>query len=89
MITVNEAYDIAKQKYDFARLMCSLEFDSFYLFSFAPLFMDTTTGYYTGTEFDAVDKKDGRTFLYDITSDPDAFEKAKPIQIKTFLDERI
>lgn len=89
MIGAEEAYEIAKQQYGPSKLLACLEFDSFYLFSFAPLLMDTTDGYCTGTIFDAVDKESGKMFEYDITSDLDAFERAKPIKIRTILDEKI
>lgn len=89
MINQDEAYNIARKKYNFPKLLSCLEFDSFYLFSFAPLLTDVSDGYFTGTIFDAVDKKDGRLYLYDITSDLDAFEKAKSIKIETILDKKV
>ena len=39
--------------------------------------------YFTGTVFDAIDKKTGRIFEYDITDDSDAYEKAKPVSVDT------
>lgn len=89
MISVDKAYDIAKEKYNFPKLLSCLEFDSFYLFSFAPMLVNTTDGYFTGTIFDAVDKESGRMFEYNIISDLDAFERAKEIKIKTFLDNKV
>lgn len=89
MLDIKEAYNLAKGRYDLPKLLQCLEFDSFYLFSFAPLLLNESNGYFTGTEFDAIDKDTGKHFYYDISSDIDAFERAKPIKIKTFIDEEI
>lgn len=52
------------------------DFGSFYLFSIAPAYIRPSDQYDTGTIFTAVDKRTGRVYDYDITSDLDAFEKA-------------
>lgn len=87
MLSPEEAYEIAKQEHEFPKLLSCLDFGNFYLFSFAPLLMNTSDGYLTGTTFDAVDKKTGKYFLYDISENMELYEKAKEIKIKTELDE--
>lgn len=52
------------------------DFGDFFLFSLAPMDVKENEQYDTGTVFTAVDKKSGRLFEYDITSDLDAFENA-------------
>lgn len=89
MVSVNSAYEIAKQKYQVSKLLSCLDFGSFYLFSFAPLFENTNEGYLTGTTFDAVDKTTGVLYEYDISSDIDAFDRAKEIKVETFLDIKV
>lgn len=89
MLNPEEAYKIAKQQHNFSKLLSCLDFGIFYLFSFAPLLENTNDGYLTGTTFDAVDKKTGKYFLYDITNDLSLYDKAKEIKINTVLDEVI
>lgn len=38
---------------------------------------------------DAVDKKTGRIFIYDITEDYDAYKKAKVVKVETIFDKKI
>ncbi len=89
MITPEAAYDVIKKKYDLPKILSCLEFDNFYLFSVAPALVNTSNGYFTGTTFDAIDKKSGKHFYYDISTDLDAFENAKSITISTFLDRKV
>lgn len=89
MLDVKRAYKIAKAGYILPRVLSCLDFKSFYLFSFAPEFVNINNGYLTGTIFDAVDKNTGKKFLYDISTDIEAYENAKTVEIETFLDEKI
>lgn len=89
MISEEIAYESVKRKYEVSRLLCCLDFGTFYLFLFAPLFLNVHEGYLTGVTFDAVDKQTGKIFEYDISNDLDAFEKANEIKIKTFLDKKV
>lgn len=52
------------------------DFGSFFLFSLAPVYVKESDRYDSGTVFTAVDKRSGRVYDYDITSDLDAFDDA-------------
>lgn len=54
-----------------------LEFPEFYVCMMVP--KESTNQVETGRIFDAIRKKNGEWFDYDITSDPDAYFKAKVI----------
>lgn len=45
--------------------------------------------YLTGAVLNAIDKKTGRTFLYDLTSDIDAYYNATSIEVDTIWDHKI
>lgn len=75
-MTLNDAIELIQE--DNAPLVVRdiLDFGSFWLFSLAPIYLDESEPYQTGTHFPTVDKKSGRIGVYDITSDLDAYEKA-------------
>lgn len=87
-MTSNEAYNILVRS-DKSKIFmtCSscLDFGTFFVFSLRPM-GDESDVYFSGTVFDAVDKKTGRVFAYDITSDLDAYDTAKSVPVETFLD---
>lgn len=62
-----------------SKIHTAWDFGSFYLFSIAPTYIRSSDLYDTGTIFTAVDKRTGRVYDYDITSDLDAFERATVI----------
>ena len=43
----------------------------------------------SGTMFDAIDKENGKHFMYDLLSDYDAYENAKVIDIKDIYSMRV
>lgn len=89
-MTAKEAYDILCKKYgQLQQVIGCLDYGNFYIFSLAPMDVTVDGTYYTGTQFDAVDKKTGRTFVYDITSDLDAYERAKPVEVETVYDMKL
>lgn len=55
------------------------DFGKFFLFSMAPLTWQKGEPYDTGTIFTAVDKRTGRVYDYDITSDLDSFLNAEVV----------
>lgn len=80
MVTYTEAVDIARDDSD-ESLHTAWDFGRFYLFAFAPPGFPPGEPCSIGTMFTAVDKSSGRKYLYDITSDLDAYENAKVIKI--------
>lgn len=66
-----------------------LDFGKFYVFCLIPFYNIGDETYDSGTVFDAVDKRTGKIFEYDLTSDPDAYNNAKEIDIKTIFDTKI
>lgn len=85
-LTADDAWNILRSKDPFIRCRGCLDFGDFYLFSTAPMAVKNDDMYMSGTVFDAVSKTNGKCFLYDITSDLDAYENAKPIKVKTIYD---
>lgn len=91
-MTASEAFErLIKEKHPFELVKCRscLDFGSFYVFCLAPLDVKDSDEYLTGTIFESVDKKTGRVFEYDITSDIDAYDRAKNVSVTTFLDTPI
>ena len=88
-MTAEEAYKILSKEYPAMKVRTCLDFGSFFAFCLAPINVEDTDEYMTGTCMDAVDKKTGRTFIYDITTDLDAYERAKEVKCKTIYDKPI
>lgn len=88
MLTANECYEKIMKKYPGSRLTGCLEFKNFFLFSLIPPWF-SGENYLTGTTFDAVDKRNGKMFEYDITSDIEAYHNANKIEIETIYNLEI
>lgn len=88
-MTADEAYRILSKEYPAEAIRVCLDFGEFFLFSLAPFYINSGETYYSGTVMDAVDKKTGEIYKYDITDDVDAYLNSKPVEIKTFLDQKI
>lgn len=88
-MTANEAYNILSKKKPLMRVRSCLDFGNFFAFFLAPLSISDDESYMAGTCMDAIDKKTGRTFIYDITTDYDAYERATPVKVKTIYDKPI
>lgn len=73
---LDKAVSIIRKRYPLLVIRACSEYDKFYLFTLAPVYIKDSDEYVTGTVFPAVDKKTGKIFQYDITSDYDAFEKS-------------
>lgn len=86
MITAEQAYKILSKDMPASIVKTCLDFGSFFAFSLAPITVGSGT-YYTGTTMDAVDKKTGRVFEYDILSDIDAYEKAEEVSVETVFNK--
>lgn len=70
-------------------LRSCLDFGKFFLFIMGRLDLGPEERCFTGTVFDAVDKKTGRCYKYDITTNPSAYQKAKRIDIKSVLGSNL
>lgn len=88
-MTAEEAYKILSIEHPMMRIRSCLDFGSFFAFCLAPINVKDTDEYMIGTCMDAVDKKTGRTFIYDITTDYQAYEKAKEVKVKTIYNKSI
>lgn len=84
-----EAFKVIEKEYPLCKVRTCLDFGRFYLFSIAPMHVSENDKYYTGTAFDAVDKKTGSHFIYDITTNLAAYEKAKELAVDTIWDTRM
>lgn len=78
-ITLQKASEIILNKNPTLKIRACLEFEKFFLFTLAPLYISSDDDYVTGRIFPAVDKKTGRIFQYDLTSDYETFEQAKKV----------
>lgn len=61
------------------KIRSALEFDGFFLFVLAPVYISDNEQYITGTKYPIVNKTNGKISEYDITSDLDAYDSAKQI----------
>lgn len=86
-ITPNQGAKIIAKIYPRAIIKGCLEYPGFYLYMIGSVVDNGPSA--TGHVFDAVDKKTGKHFLYDILDNPEGFRKAKKINIKTVLDKVI
>lgn len=84
-----EAYRILSKSYPLNKVRTCLDYGKFYVFSLTPMDVPDDARYYSGTIFPAVDKRTGRIFEYDITSDVRAYHRAKEVKVKTIFDEVI
>ena len=73
---LEEAVKIISKENPLAIIRSCLEYDNFYLFALAPIYISQDEDYVTGTIFPAVNKNTGVIFQYDITSDLEAYENA-------------
>lgn len=74
-----EALEILQKENPTMYARSCLDFGSFYLFTMVPAGLEDEDEYMTGRIFPAVDKKTGKVFDYDITTDLDAFDEADKI----------
>lgn len=88
-MTPQEAYNILYKHYPLSRVNACLDYGNFYVFSLIPADIPTGETYYTGTIFDAVDKRTGKVFKYDITSNIDAYENAKNVSVVDIFSQKI
>lgn len=88
MLNAEQAYKILTKEKPASIVKSCLDFGKFFAFSLAPITIGKET-YYTGTVMDAVDKRTGKTFEYDILSDVKAYEKAKEVDVKTVYDKEV
>lgn len=88
-MTGKEAYKILSKDFPAMKVRSCLDFGSFFAFCLAPLYVSDDEDYMTGTCLDAVDKSNGRVFVYDITSNAEAYLNVKEVDIKTIYDENV
>ena len=83
MITASEAAKKVTKRHLLMEIDSGLDFGNFFVFFLVPFYAKAKKGqtYESGTIFPAIDKKTGKIFKYDITSDPVAFQNAKKITI--------
>lgn len=87
-MTGQEAYMKLYPDHILDKVDLCLDFGSFFVFFFRPMRLGPDERYCTGAMFDAVRKSDGKTFLYDITSDYDAYKNAKEVPIETVFQRK-
>lgn len=88
-MTVDEAYIIACKEYPLSRVRGCLDFGDFFAFALVPMNVYDDEDYFSGTTLTSVNKNTGKIFEYDITSDLDAYEKAKKVNVSTIYDKKI
>lgn len=84
MFSAATAYKLVKPEHPDDVLTFCKDFGNFYVFGFVPKGVDPE-GYFGGTFYDAVNKKTGEYFMYDILSDPKAWLNSKKIDLKTLI----
>lgn len=89
MITAQKAYSILSKDYPAHKILGCLDFGSFFVFSLCPLDKISDETYYTGTIMDAVDKKTGKTFKYDLTDNIEAYQNAKEVEVNDVFRQKI
>lgn len=89
MLSAEECYKIASKELKINNIRGCMDLGSFYIFSLAPINVSDNENYVTGTVFDAVDKRTGKMFPFDITSDIGLYMNGKPVKIKGILDTKI
>lgn len=89
MIDVSTAYTKIRKRHPLSYVTQCAEFPKFYLFMMRPYRVGPNEPYYTGTQFDAVDKTTGRIFLYNITEDPAAYKAAKWIEVDNIMNRKV
>lgn len=82
-----EAYKIIQKKYPVGKVLSCLDFGTFYGFDIAPA--GEGKGYRSGPFVDAVDKKTGKVSIYNITSNPDLYLSAVPVNVKGVMDKTL
>lgn len=75
-MNLEKATEIILKKNPLLKVRACMDYGKFYAFTLAPLYVKESDEYVTGVIFPAVDKKTGKVFKYDITSDLDAFDNA-------------
>lgn len=88
-MTGQEAYSILSKNYSAHKVLGCLDFGTFFVFSLCPLDKISNETYYTGTVMDAVDKKTGKTFKYDLTDNIESYNNAEKIEINDIFDQKI
>lgn len=88
-MTATEAYKILSKEHPLMRVRSCLDFGAFYGFFLAPMNVEDDEDYAVGTCMEAVDKKTGNMFIYDITSDLDAYDRAKVVEVQTIFDRKV
>lgn len=87
-MTADEAYKKILVRYPFQTVQTCLEIDDFYVFFMRPLGLSKKERCLTGTIFPAVKKK-WRVFMYDLTTDVDAYFQAKKNRYKNIFDLKV
>lgn len=88
-MNARNAYKILSKEYPMHKVRSCLDYGKFYVFGMVPLDVEDKQRYFSGTIMPAVDKKNGTIFEHDITSDMDAYNRAKIVKVKTFFDEMV
>lgn len=88
-MTAEKAFDIVKKNHPTERLNTCLDFGKFYTFSFIPINVSNPFDYFTGSIVEAVDKRSGRVYFYDLTSNYNAYERAKKVDIADVFNYNI
>ena len=88
-MTANKAYRILAERDPLSKVRWCLDYGGFFVFCLAPIYIDDNKQYYCGTVMDAVDKKTGRVFQYDILSEPLAYERATEVKVDTIYNAKI
>ena len=86
MITAQEGYLRLLNKHPLEKIDICLDMGVFWLYMFRPIDMKDGETNLCGTIFDAIRKRDGKYYLYDISSKPNVLKKAKKVEIKDFYD---
>lgn len=86
-MTPEDGYKIIKKKYPLGKLAQCLDFGDFYVYIFSPIMSEDPV--ISGYIFDAVEKRSGKPFLYNLTDDVEAYYNSTEIKIEDVMDKII
>lgn len=89
MIDAKRAYEILSKEKPVSKVAGCLDFGDFYVFALVPFYEPNDETFIIGTVMDSVDKNSGQIGLYDITSDINAYENAKVVDVDTVFDRKV
>lgn len=78
-MTLNEILILIKKRHPDLSIAEMLETEKFYIFRLVPIGVKHSDNYQSGPYMNVIDRKTGSEYIWDITSNPELYLSAKPI----------